>query len=152
RESRRDVLRSASLQWLIAANGNKVTTEVDIRFFLRTSPRLIVKPEHVVAVRQAILDLTICGRLVPQNSGDEPANELLRQIGKDREFATSTGQLKPIKHIPEQASADWSVPSSWLIVPLPAAIYFQEGPGLRNWQFRPSGVPFLNIRTLQGGK
>ncbi|NCR40365.1 MAG: hypothetical protein GPJ21_11140 [Microcystis aeruginosa W13-11] len=33
-------------------------------------------------------------------------------------------------------------------VPLKDVVYFQEGPGLRNWQYGTSGIPFLNIRTL----
>ena len=34
-------------------------------------------------------------------------------------------------------------------VSLKNVVYFQEGPGLRNWQYGGSGgVPFLNIRTL----
>ncbi|MBP0002790.1 MAG: restriction endonuclease subunit S [Cyanobacteria bacterium SBC] len=28
-------------------------------------------------------------------------------------------------------------------------VYFQEGPGLRNWQYGKTGIPFLNIRTIQ---
>jgi len=27
-------------------------------------------------------------------------------------------------------------------------VYFQEGPGLRNWQYGNTGIPFLNIRTI----
>ena len=34
------------------------------------------------------------------------------------------------------------------IVPLSEVVYFQEGPGLRNWQYANEGIPFLNIRTL----
>lgn len=33
-------------------------------------------------------------------------------------------------------------------VPLKDVVYFQEGPGLRNWQYGSSGIPFLNIRTI----
>lgn len=33
-------------------------------------------------------------------------------------------------------------------VPLHSVVYFQEGPGLRNWQYGSSGIPFLNIRTF----
>jgi type I restriction enzyme S subunit len=29
-----------------------------------------------------------------------------------------------------------------------AEVDFKEGPGLRNWQYRDCGIPFLNIRTL----
>ena len=37
---------------------------------------------------------------------------------------------------------------SYKIVPLSEVVYFQEGPGLRNWQYAKEGIPFLNIRTL----
>jgi len=33
-------------------------------------------------------------------------------------------------------------------VPIKDVVYFQEGPGLRNWQYGYSGIPFLNIRTI----
>src|ERR1019366_3539639 len=92
------------------------------------------------------------GRLVEQDPSDEPASELLVRITHDRERSAATGALKPITGIPRHASLEWQVPSAWVTVPLPAAIYFQEGPGLRNWQFRPEGIPFLNIRTLQDGR
>ena len=40
------------------------------------------------------------------------------------------------------------IDTSFKSVPLKDVIYFQEGPGLRNWQYGSSGVPFLNIRTI----
>ena len=40
------------------------------------------------------------------------------------------------------------VPEGWEKVPLPELIDFKEGPGLRNYQFRDDGIPFLNIRTF----
>lgn len=45
------------------------------------------------------------------------------------------------------------IPENWVEVALNEAVYFQEGPGLRKWQFgEADGVPFLNIRTLQNGR
>src|SRR5262245_35516475 len=41
-----------------------------------------------------------------------------------------------------------SYPSHWLVCKLPEVVFFQEGPGLRKYQYRESGIPFLNIRTL----
>lgn len=41
-----------------------------------------------------------------------------------------------------------SYPSTWLICKLPEVVFFQEGPGLRKYQYRDNGIPFLNIRTL----
>lgn len=72
RELQRDALRSVSLHRLTStddvANGAS-----NVQFFLKTSPRLITKPEHVAAVRQTVLDLAVRGRLVPQDPADVPA-------------------------------------------------------------------------------
>lgn len=40
----------------------------------------------------------------------------------------------------------------WEIVKLPEVVFFQEGPGLRKFQYTETGVPFLNIRTLVNDK
>jgi type I restriction enzyme S subunit len=68
REARRDRLRTTSLRDLAAPEEPKENA----RFFLRHSARMITSPEHVVGVRQAILDLAVRGRLVPQDA-DGPA-------------------------------------------------------------------------------
>lgn len=39
------------------------------------------------------------------------------------------------------------VPEGW-VLPFTDHVDFKEGPGLRNWQYRKEGLPFLNIRTL----
>jgi type I restriction enzyme, S subunit len=39
------------------------------------------------------------------------------------------------------------IPSEW-IHNYAEVVDFKEGPGLRNWQYRDRGIPFLNIRTL----
>ena len=36
----------------------------------------------------------------------------------------------------------------WKKVKLPEVVFFQEGPGLRKFQYTKEGIPFLNIRTL----
>jgi type I restriction enzyme, S subunit len=41
-----------------------------------------------------------------------------------------------------------TLPRGWVVANLPDVIYFQEGPGLRSWQFGIAGMPFLNIQTL----
>jgi len=79
RETRRDRLRATSLRNLIASHESREAA----RFFLRHSPRMITKPDHVSALRQAILDLAVQGRLVPQDVTEEPARELLREVGSD---------------------------------------------------------------------
>lgn len=41
--------------------------------------------------------------------------------------------------------------SSWAEVPLSKIIFFQEGPGIRNWQYVDNGVKFINIRCINNG-
>jgi len=40
-------------------------------------------------------------------------------------------------------------PNDWLIDRFEDYVDFQEGPGLRRWQFADSGIPFLNIRCIK---
>ena len=43
-------------------------------------------------------------------------------------------------------------PSHWRTERFPKVVFFQEGPGIRNWQYRDTGIPFLNIRCLVDGR
>jgi len=40
------------------------------------------------------------------------------------------------------------LPRGWELVAFPDFVFFQEGPGLRKYQYRETGIPFLNIRTF----
>ena len=45
-----------------------------------------------------------------------------------------------------------NVPEGWAVRPFEELVYFQEGPGIRNWQYVGAGVPFVNIRCLVDGR
>ena len=45
-----------------------------------------------------------------------------------------------------------SNPKGWPLVPLPTVIYFQEGPGVRNWQFRKEGIKLVNVGNIVDGR
>lgn len=36
----------------------------------------------------------------------------------------------------------------WRLVNIPEVLFFQEGPGVRKWQFTDSGVKLLNVGNL----
>ena len=46
-------------------------------------------------LRQKLLDLAIRGKLVPQDSNDEPASELLSRIHAEKLAMVERGELKP---------------------------------------------------------
>jgi type I restriction enzyme S subunit len=41
------------------------------------------------------------------------------------------------------------IPEDWELTLLSDATWFQEGPGLRNWQFRSNGLKVINVTNLQ---
>ncbi len=43
------------------------------------------------------------------------------------------------------------IPADWDAKPLPQVAWFQEGPGLRNWQFTKSGMKVINVTNLENG-
>ena len=43
------------------------------------------------------------------------------------------------------------IPEDWDVRKLPEVSWFQEGPGLRNWQFTGSGMKVINITNLENG-
>ena len=42
--------------------------------------------------------------------------------------------------------------NDWKEIPLSDIIFFQEGPGIRNWQYVGDGVRFINIRCINNGE
>lgn len=48
--------------------------------------------------KQKVLDLAIRGKLVPQNTADEPASELLKRIKAEKEALVRAGKIKRNRH------------------------------------------------------
>ena len=54
--------------------------------------------KSITLAKQKILDLAIRGKLVPQDSTDEPASELLKKIKAEKEALIKAGKIKKDKH------------------------------------------------------
>ena len=50
------------------------------------------------------------------------------------------------------ASLASDLPVGWSVGRFEDMVFYQEGPGIRNWQYVDEGVPFVNIRCLVDGK
>lgn len=125
REQRRTRLTAASWQAL--------TTESDpnaARFALEQLPALTTRPQQIAALRQTILDLAVRGRLVKQDEKDEPAEELLKKIAKEKEVIEGPIEL----------------PSSWAWVRIGNILDGDSQNGFsKKPDDAPDGIPILRI-------
>ena len=141
-ESRRDRLMAASLRRL-SKPANEEATDVreHARFFLRHLPRLTARPEQIKQLRQTILSLAVRGRLVPQESDDEPASQLLGQIQEERELLVKEGKMKRGAVLPsiDQERGPFKLPQGWAWARFPELGIFERGKS----KYRPRNDPSL---------
>jgi type I restriction enzyme S subunit len=109
RECQRDALRAASLHRLIASEAGR-GVDSDVRLFFKSSPRLITRPEHVAPIRKAILDLAVRGRLVQQDTDDQPASSLIADIQRGRVRVRKGSSSEPVGNEEETFLA---LPPGW---------------------------------------
>ncbi|SMF96552.1 type I restriction enzyme, S subunit [Methylomagnum ishizawai] len=123
RETQRNRLVTASLNQLSLTQRregakkeeNQLSAFAPLRepIFLANIARLATRPEHIKQLRQTILDLAVRGRLVPQDSEDEPAAELLRRIQQAKSAGYKRGDIqKPQAASPTEAQI-FDIPNSW---------------------------------------
>ena len=72
-------------------------------------------PENIGKLRQAILQLAVMGKLVPQDANDEPAAVLLERIKKEKERLIKEGKIKKEKSLPEIIAdeLEYNIPQQW---------------------------------------
>ena len=100
----------------------------------------------VERLRALILDLAVRGRLVPQDAGDEPAEELLKRIAKARDEAGTRSK----RNEGEKGKREADVPSGWLFARLDALANPQAGFAFKSGSFNEenAGFPLIRIRDV----
>ena len=110
--------------------------------------RIADAPDAIPRLRRFILDLAVRGKLVEQDSNDEPASEMLKRIaaekarhakaGNDRKRASSLS-CKPIE-------PDSPIPATWHLVRLAeiSNIVMGQSPPGHTYNTNGEGVPLIN--------
>ena len=74
-------------------------------------------PDAVPRLRRFVLDLAVRGKLVAQDSGDEPASELLKRIAAEKARLVKAGSLGRTKAAaPTFVAEEVELPSGWTAV------------------------------------
>jgi type I restriction enzyme S subunit len=76
---------------------------------------LATAPGGVARLRELILTLAVQGKLVPQDSSDEPASELLKKIRAEKDRLIAAGKIKRNKPLVEIAEDEkpFDLPRGW---------------------------------------
>ncbi len=102
--------------------------------------------ESVQALRQTILQLAVQGKLVPQDSNDEPVAKLITRIDEQQLEHISAGKTKRYKYPTENPDelGLFSIPGSWVWKYLAELLIF----GPRNG-YSPKSVEYpTNVKSL----
>jgi len=113
--------------------------------------------EGLQRLREAILQLAVCGRLVPQDPAEEPASTLIECMAKEKELLVEKKQIrnpKPLPPIKEEEIAS-HVPESCLVRRLgEASIAITKGttPTTLGFAYQSSGVNFVKVENIVNGR
>ncbi|MDA7526853.1 restriction endonuclease subunit S [bacterium] len=98
-------------------------------------------------LRELILELAVCGFLVPQDSADEPASELLNQYAKAKTKLIKDAEIKKPKPVPPlERNSQSEVPEGWAEAQLTniALVDMGNSPPGSTYNETGDGVPLIN--------
>lgn len=103
-------------------------------------------------LRKKILDLAMRGKLVPQDSQDEPASTLLEKIKEEKAQLIKEKKIKKSKPLPEitEEEKPFEIPESWEWVRLGEILDVRDGTH-DTPKYLDSGVPLITAKNLDNG-
>lgn len=114
---------------------------------------LFTTEASIDALKQAVLQLAVMGKLVAQDSHDEPASELLKRIAGERARLEAEGICKKFKAMPPVGDDErpFDVPNGWIWERVGNYV-IQTDYGLSDKTFAAAeGVPVLKMGDIKGG-
>ena len=110
----KEALNGAALHHVRSAT-NPAELDSATRFYIGQMDTLADVPQAIPPIRETILQLAVQGKLVAQDSNDEPAAELLKRIAAEKEQLVKDGKIKKPKPLPEieEDEIPFEIPKSW---------------------------------------
>ena len=158
REATRDRLATVSLARLNTPDPDPAVFQNHATFALNNLTPLTTRPDQIKALRQTILNLAVRGKLVEQDSNDEPASELLKRIAREKARLVKEGEIRKKKMSkPEPPdSLAFELPVGWAAVRFSDALTeLQTGPfgsSLHQNDYEMGGTPVINPASMRNGK
>lgn len=112
---------------------------------------LITTDYAVEQLKQTILQLAVMGRLVPQNSNDEPASELLKRIAVEKEQLVKDRVIRKQKPLADVIDEEkpFEVPEGWEWVRFGKVTVSRLGKMLDKAKNKGKPLPYLRNTNVQ---
>lgn len=109
----------------------------------------------ITKLRELILELAVRGKLVPQDTNDEPACVLLEKIAAEKAKLEEDGTIKKTKSVHKITNEEkpFNLPTGWKWARLSDISHYQVGktPSTKNpsyWTESDKGIPWVSISDL----
>jgi type I restriction enzyme S subunit len=114
RDQKRAATHASALHALLNA-GEADDFHAALQFISNNFSDLYTVRENVAELRKAILQLAVMGKLVPQDRGEPPARELLRDIETEKKRLVKEGKIKAQKPLAAITAEEmpFAVPEGW---------------------------------------
>lgn len=104
-------------------------------------------------LRELILELAVRGKLVPQDTNDEPASELLKRVAAERDRLVKDKLIKKPKVLPEISEEEkpFQLPDGWNIARLGSLSHvITKGttPTSVGYPFTEHGINFVKVENI----
>lgn len=109
-------------------------------------------------IKSKVLDMAVRGELVPQDSSDGNAKDLLKEIQAEKEELIKTKKIKKEKKLPEirEEEIPFEIPDSWVWVRLGDYVTLINGDRSSNYpkisDLVTEGVPFFGAADMTSDK
>lgn len=114
---------------------------------------LFTTESSIDALKQALLQLAVMGKLVPQDPNDEPASGLLKRITEEKASLVANGKIKKQKVLSEIGEEEraFELPQGWQWARKAEVFSFLNGYAFKSEWFRPEGIRLLrNVNVSHG--
>ncbi|MDD2367536.1 MAG: restriction endonuclease subunit S [Desulfuromonadaceae bacterium] len=118
--------------------------------------RISEAPDSIARLRRFILDLAVRGKLVEQDTSDEPAAELLKRIHAEKVRLVKEGKIKEQKELTKSTTEfPYKLPASWKWVPLGITVNSHLGggtPSKNNSSYWDGDIFWASVKDIGKGK
>ena len=104
-------------------------------------------------LKNSILQLAIQGKLVEQRPEEGTAEELYREIQKEKQALIKAGKIKKEKPLPEitEEEKTFELPENWVWVRLSDLCYQISDGTHKTPAYVETGIPFLSVKDISSG-